>query len=221
MAYDPNDPNDKKIVDKLIKEAVDAALEEANVEHDANVKGLKDKNRELLGKLKAAEKGEGDPAEVARLEGEVEALTAKVKESEKALKGLTKERDELKTGFETESNFSRKLLVDNGLTEALVAANVGKQFLPAVKAMLAGQVTLKTEGDERKAFIGDKSLGDYIKEWSQGDDGKHYVSAPANGGAGANGGKAAEGKTMTRAAFEALGPAEQSKFSIEGGKLTE
>jgi hypothetical protein len=54
MAYDPNDPADKRIVDKLIKDAVDAALEEARTEHEAEVEGLRNKRTELLDKLKLA-----------------------------------------------------------------------------------------------------------------------------------------------------------------------
>ena len=76
------------------------------------------------------------------------------------------------------------------------------------------------EGDERKAFVGDKSLGDFIKEWSQGDDGKHYIAATPNGGAGAQGGKPSEGKTMSRTDYEA-NPAAHAAFFAEGGTLTD
>lgn len=223
MAYDPTDPADKKIVDKLIKDAVDAAITEAEGEHESAVAGLKKKNADLLKKIK--EGGEGDGADVAKLEEEVEALKGRVKESDKALKALTKERDDLKTVAETESKVAHNLLVENGLTEALVGNNVAKQFLPAVKAMLAPQVTIKTEGDSRKAVIGDKALGDFVKEWSQGDDGKHYVAAPSNGGGNAPGGQGSNGgKTMTRAAYEEMNksnPAGTAKFFSEGGTLTE
>lgn len=223
MAYDPNDPADKKIVDKLIKDAVEAAVSEAESEHESAISGLKKKNADLLKKIK--EGGDGDGADVAKLEEEVEALKAKVKDSEKTLKTLTKERDELKTVAETESKVSHNLLVENGLTEALVSNNVAKQFLPAVKAMLAPQVSIKTEGDNRKAVIGDKSLGDYIKEWSQGDDGKHYIAAPNNGGGNAPGGQGSNGgKTMTRTAYDDMNksnPAGVAAFFAEGGTLTE
>lgn len=223
MAYDPTDPADKKIVDKLIKDAVDSALSEAEAEHETAVTGLKKKNADLLKKIK--EGGDGDPAEVAKLEEEIDALKAKVKDSDKAVKSLTKERDDLKTTAETEAKVSHNLLVENGLTEALVSNNVAKQFLPAVKAMLAPQVSIKTEGDARKAVIGEKSLGDFVKEWSQGDDGKHYIAAPSNGGGGAPGGQGSNGgKSMTRTAYEAMNasnPATAAAFFAEGGTLTE
>ena len=77
-------------------------------------------------------------------------------------------------------------MVENGLTEALLAANVAPQFVEAAKAMLGKGVTVATDGDTRKAVVGDKSLGDYVKEWAASDSGKHFVSAPANGGGGSN-----------------------------------
>ena len=52
MAYDPKDPADKKIVDKLIADAVEAREAELAAEHDEAIKGLKDKNKELLAKVK-------------------------------------------------------------------------------------------------------------------------------------------------------------------------
>lgn len=223
MAYDPKDPADKKIVDGLIAEA----LAEAQAENDTATAGLKAKNTQLLTQLKKAEKGEGDPAEVARLEGELETAQTKLAETTKALKTATKAAETATAAHETEAAFSRRLLVDNGLTEALVANNVAPQFLPAAKALLAGQVTVKAEGDNRLAVVGDKSLGDFVKEWSQGDNGKPFVAAPGNGGGGAPGGKAGGGtgaKTMTRAAYNEANksdPTGVAKFFAEGGTLTE
>ncbi len=222
MAYDPKDPKDVAIVEGL----VEAALAEATTQFEADTAGLKAKNQQLLAKIAKGADGSADAGEVSRLEAEVETLTAKVKDSDKAIKTLTKERDTAAQGLESESAVTRKLLVDNGLTEALVAAKVAPQFLPAVKAMLAGQVTVKTDGENRLAVVGDKSLGDFVKDWSQGDDGKHYIAAPANGGSGAPGGKADGGgtKTMTRDAYNEMAksnPNGVGKFFSEGGTLTE
>lgn len=224
MAYDANDPADKKIMADAIKAAVDAAIAEATSEHEADVAGLKNKNKQLLDQIKKG--GEGDPAEITRLETEVETLKVKARDGEKTIKALTKERDETKTALDGETNFNRNLLVDNGLTEALVANKVAPQFLPAVKAMLAGQVTVKTDGDKRLAVVGDKALGDFVKEWSLGDDGKHYVAAPGNGGGGAPGGQGQQGsaKTMTRAAYNEMNttnPQGAAAFFREGGSLTD
>src|SRR5690348_9177329 len=126
MAYDAKDPADKKILD----DAVAAALAEAEAEHEAATTGLKTKNAQLIEKLKMG--GEGDPAEVARLEGEIETLNKSLKDTNKALTTAQKAAKEATEAFESESGVTRKLLVDNGLTEALISNNVAKQFLPAV-----------------------------------------------------------------------------------------
>ena len=191
MAYDPKDPNDVKTVQALIDAAVTAAVDTANEEHEAATAGLKAKTKELLGKLRKAESGEaGDPAEVARLEDELQKSQKALKDAEKSFGALTKEKEALAAERDKEAGFSKSLLVGNGLTDALVAAGVKKELLPATKALLKDQVTIKEDGDNRLVMVGDKSLGDFVKEWSQGDEGKHYVAAGENGGGGSGGGKA-------------------------------
>jgi hypothetical protein len=217
MAYDPKDPADKKIVDDLIA----AALADAEEKHEADIAGLKANNTRLKDQLKKANAGEGNAEEVVRLEAELATSQTKLKALEKDFAKTTKELGETKTAFESESAFTQKLLVDNGLTEALVAANVAKQFLPAAKALLAGQVVLKAEGDNRVAMVGDKKLSDFVGEWAKGEDGKHYVAAPANGGGGANGGtdKGGSGKTVDQAGFDAMRPQERAQFFEAGGTI--
>ena len=78
--------------------------------------------------------------------------------------------------------------MDNGLNDALLKAGVKPEMTKAVKALLSGQVTLKTEGENRIAFMGDKPLSDAVIEWAKSDEGKHFVAAPNNQGGGANGG---------------------------------
>ena len=50
--------------------------------------------------------------------------------------------------------------------------------------MLHGQCAI-TDG---KAMIGDKSLSEAVKEWSETDTGKAYTLAANNNGTGSNGG---------------------------------
>lgn len=219
MAYDPKDPADKKIVDDLIA----AALSEANEEHELSIAGLKKKNGELLAKLKDANKdGNGDPAEVSRLENELEVAQKQLKDTTKELNKTKGSLEETTKSLDTERGVSTDLLVDGGLTEALTKAKVAPDFMPAVKALLRPKAAIKVEGEDRKVFVGDKSLGDYIIEWSQGDEGKHYVSADINGGGGAGGNKVAgSGKTMTRAAFEAVPVDKRGAVLSSGVTLTD
>jgi len=208
MAFDPNDPADKKILAD--------AIEEANAAVAA-------KNAELLKELKEARKGKAiDPAELEKLEAKIDALEAEKKTLEKTAKDASKRAETAEELAKNESGFVQKLLVDNGLTEALVKANVAKQFLPAVKAMLSGQVALKVDGENRVAVVGDKPLADFVGEWAKGEDGKHYIAAPANGGGGAQGGtdKKASGKTVNQEGFNAMKPAERAAFFAEGGTIS-
>jgi len=210
MAYDPKDPADKKIVDKLIADAVEAREAELATEHEAAITGLKTKNKELLAKVKAG--GDGDPKAIEALENEIDANKTKIANLEKDARKAAKTIETLTGERDGERTAVSKLIVDGGLTEALTVAKVAPQFLPAAKALLQGRVTIKQDGEARTAMVGDKSLGDFVKEWSQGDEGKHYVAAPANGGGGAPGGQNPQGgnkPTMTRAAFNALPVAEQ------------
>lgn len=221
MAYDPNDPKDKAILDKAV---ADALAEQAET-HEQEIAGLKANRDRLKKDLDKARKGEGgdNSAEVERLEGELAKAQADLtkanndlKKANKTVETLTGERDGLN------KNLSN-LLIDQGLTAALTEAKVDTKFLPAVKAMLSPKVSLNGDGDDRRAVVGDKSLSDFVKEWSQGDEGKAYVSAAGNSGGGAGGsqGGGQGGKTWTRAEYDAADAGSRSAFFAEGGKLTD
>lgn len=221
MAYDPKDPADKKIVDGLIADA----LAEAGEQHEADVAGLKGKVTELRGKLAKAKAGEGtEGGDTDKLEGEVERLTGELKTAKKDLEKATKSLGEVTTERDGLNKNLEGVLIDQGLSAALTEHKVDTKFLPAVKAMLSPKVALKLEGNDRKAVVGDKSLGDYVKEWSQGDEGKAYVSAAGNSGGGAGGsqgGGQGGGKQWSRAEYDAKSQGERSAFFAEGGKLAD
>lgn len=213
MAIDLNDAE----VKKAIKDAADVAVTEATA-------GLVAKNQELLGKLKKAQKDSTiDPAEYQSVQEELSKANDKIAELTKVNKTALKEAETAKKALEGEAGFVSKLLIDNGLSDALLKAGVKPEMSKAVKAMLAGQVVIKVDGDKRNAMIGDKSLSEAVDEWSKSDEGKHFVAAPDNKGGGANGGGQDKGKvkTMTRVAFEALGANEKMAFTKEGGTLTQ
>src|ERR1051325_7243330 len=202
MAYDPKDPADKKIVDDLVA----AALADASDEHETATQGLKNKIAELRGKLAKAKTGEGDNADADKLEAEVERLSGELKQAKKDLGKATKDIETLSGERDGLDKNLTSVLVDQGLTSALTEAGVAPQFLPAVKALLGPQVALKDNGGKREAVAGDKPLGEFVKIWSQGDEGKTYISAAGNSGGGAGGsqgGKGGNGKTMTLTDYNA------------------
>ena len=161
---------------------MDLAIEEATIP-------LVKKKNELLAELKTARKNVENSGDVEKLQDKIESLetenTNLVKQNKEGTKAL-----ELATkNLENESGFTSKLLLDNGLTDALVKAGIAPQFLTAAKSMLSSQAKIVIDGDGRKAVIGDKDLSVAISDWANSDDGKHFVQAPANGGGGAEGGK--------------------------------
>lgn len=195
MAYDPNDPADVAIVNGLISTAVAAENTRLTEEHEAEIEGLRNKNTELLGKLRKArtEGGDGSAAEVERLENELSDVQGKLRKAESDLRTanrdlatVTSERDTANNDLTAEREISRNEFVNNRLTAELAAVNVGQHFLEDLTPSMARQVTVRDVNGERQAFVGDKALGDHIKEWAGTDKAKHYITAPANGGGGSN-----------------------------------
>ena len=217
MAYDPNDPNDKKIV----KDLIDKALADASAEHETEITGLKTKNTELLGRIK---KGDTSSAELEALEKQLETTQAELKQITKDHKKVVSELTETKATLDSESKFTHKLVGENGLTEALAKVGVAPQFMDAVKALLGPTVQVKIDGDTRKAVVGEKPVEAFVTEWAQGDTGKNFIAAANNSGTGGPGNKVPNqpaGKTLTRAAFEAMPVTEHAAFFSGGGTLTD
>lgn len=176
MPLDRNDPEVKALLEEAAAEATEA---------------LSAKNKELLAELRAAKaKAKGsdvDPEEHARLLTQVEELTGKLdkvtKDSARQIEKLTKDLTD-KDGALTQH------LIDGGLSSALAKAGVAPHFMDAAKAMLRGQAAIK----DGAAVIGDKPLADHVTEWAGTDQGKHFITAPANSGGGGQGGNGG-GKT--------------------------
>lgn len=198
-----------------IQAVIDSAIAEA-------VAGLKAKNSELLDKNKKLMKNqEIDPQTVVDLEKQIEQLQADLTASQKVSKDSVKTIDTLTKQLQSETGFTQKLLIDNGLTESLVKNGIAPQFLPAVKAMFSGQAQIVADGESRTARIGDKALNDYVKEWAASDEGKHFVIAPANSGGGSHGGTGGNTgtKTMSRSQFDASSQADRASFVKSGGTV--
>jgi alanyl-tRNA synthetase len=175
MAIDINDPE--------IKDAIKHAVEEAT-------RPLLDKRDELLNEVKQLRKGKQvSPEDLEKLENERDSYKEQLTKYEKDLKKANEAVSNIQKQLESESSFTQKLLVENGLTEALTKVGVtNPAFLKAVKSTLANQVQLVAEGDTRIAKVGDKALADFVNEWAKSEEGQYFVSAPANSGGGSSGG---------------------------------
>ncbi len=210
------------------KAAVAEAIEE-------ETRGLKAKRDELLGdnrKLKDAQKA---------LQTQMDALQETIDESEKAKANkdgdVVKVREQLEAKHAKEvkkltdqigemSGRMSRLVVANGLTEALTKSGVNGAYLEAASALIQtrNKIEIVDVDGVPQARIGDKDLGTFVGEWAKGEQGKFFTSAPGNSGGGAKGdnGKGNAGaKQMTRAAFDALPVDEKSRVSKEGVQLTE
>lgn len=204
---------------EISEEELSAKIAEAV---DSATGGLAKKNQELLAELKEARKGKAiDPAELDRLQSKIDSLESDLGLAQKAKKDQDKLLKQAQDALAAESGFTQKLLIDNGLTDALVKAGVANQFLPAVKAMFGSQAKIVAEGDARKALIGDKELTEFVSSWATSDEGKHYIAAPSNGGGGASGGYGGSSgqKVWTRERFDAASHYERSEFAKAGGKV--
>lgn len=173
-----------------VKAAIDAAVEKATAP-------LLAKRDELLGEVKKLRKGQQiDPADLERVENERDEIKAALAEANKAAKKAATEAEAARKALADAEGFTTKLLVDNGLGEALAKAGVTNPVhVKAAKAMLAGQVQITAEGDQKVAKLGDKALAEAIAEWAGGDEGKHFVTAPDTSGGGSQGGRGTPAKT--------------------------
>jgi hypothetical protein len=147
--------------------------------------------QDKLAKLEAAGAGAGgDPTKINELVSSTKTLY------EQKLATQQKKADErsakLQKALDDETAITRKLLIHDGLTKALVENGVGREFLKAAQSMLQASALVEDEGGERVAKIktvdGEKvDLAKYVADWASSDEGKPFVT-PAKGG-GAEGGQ--------------------------------
>lgn len=161
-----------------------------NIEElQASIEALQAKNRELLGELKVAKaKAKGaeiEPEQFATLQNELEEARTTIDKLNKTSKT---EAERLTAELAKKDGALQKMLIEGGLTEALAKSGVRPELMKAAKAMLQSQAAIKAEGDQYQALMGDKPLADAVAAWAASDEGKHFVSAPANSGGGAAGG---------------------------------
>lgn len=202
-------------LEELTQDKLDELLGKFDALEESN-KGLKAD----LFKAKAKAKGaEIDPDEYANLQQQVADLSSKLenegKHSKKEierLSNLTKEKDNALTTY----------LIEANLTDSLAKSKVKPELMDAAKALLKMQATIKAENGQYQAVIGDKALGEFIKEWATSDAGKHFVAADNNSGGGAQGGNSnSQNKTITRADFEAKSHVERANLAKEGFKVVD
>jgi hypothetical protein len=211
----------EKTVDELVSEAVAEAVAEVTAQFQDKEKELNRENAKW--RRLAQQKDVIDPSEVENLQTKIDELQSQLSASGKTQKEQAKLLKQTQDALASESGFTQRLLLDNGLTDALVKAGVATPMLHAVKAMLGSQAKVIVDGDARKAVIGDKDLTEFVTSWATTDEGKHFIAAPANGGGGASGGagNGSNAKVWTREKFDASSHYERSEFAKSGGKVVD
>lgn len=166
------------------KAAIKAAVEEAT-------SGLVAKRDELLAEVKQLKKGRQiDPADVEKLETDIDALKSQLTEAQKVAKRAAETAEKATKAQADAEGSVAKLLVDNGLTEALTKAGVtNPAYIEAAKAMLARDAVVVDDNGNKVAKIGDKALAEAVGEWAGSDKGKHFVTAADVSGGGSQGGR--------------------------------
>lgn len=153
-----------------------------------DVSGLKNKNAELIRKLKEAEKRATDAeaeneelAERASAGDELTKLQREFAKLQKTLTDVTAERDTLAGDLRTTR-------VDSAISAAIASGNVRPEMVEAVEAIMHRKV----QYEDGEATINGASIQDFAKSYF-GKDGAHFVRAADNSGAdgqGNNGSKA-------------------------------
>lgn len=154
-----------EIKDLLESEEGKAALAKAI---EAETQGLKTKRDELL---EANRKLRND---LADRQSEMSKTNARLTQAETAV---------------------QKLVVDNGLTEALTRAKVAPEFLEAARALIKAREEIVIGDNEGKpvALVGEQALSVFVEDWARSDQGRPFIAPAGNSGGGAGGAGAASG----------------------------
>lgn len=200
---DTNSPEFKQAVAEAAKAAADEATE-----------GLRNKNAELLGKLKKAQKDSAiDPADLEAAERERDEWKDKATAAEKTAKKATTDLEaERKARGDIDAAYSNSIR-DAALAEQLAKAGVTDPVLQkAAKALLGSGLQVVDENGARVVKAGEVALDKHITEWAGSDEGKRFVTAPDHNGGGSQGGR---GGNSNQPQGNAAGTRDEAKARAE------
>lgn len=155
--------------------------------------------------------------DASKVGGEIDV---KLKEQRESITAIhEKELGKFKSSLEEKDNLIQFHVKDSALNRAIAESNIDRRFVPAVEAMMKSKI--KLEGTE--VYLNEKPISQAFKEWTESEDGKHYIAAQSNAGGGTNATKSGAGaaKTMPRSDFATMSPSQQMEASKSGIKLTD
>lgn len=202
------------------KADVDAAIAAAKEAQDEKNRELLAEVKDLKNKLRATQ--EIKPEDLTAAEARAEKAEAALKEAQKQITGLTKERDTAVKALETESGAARAYALEAEITDAIAKGNVVPALVPALKAMVQQQAKAELVDGKYAVQIGDKPAREFISSFLDSDDGKAFRAAGGNSGGGAPGGSGGgSAKTISQADFNALDAKGRASFMSSGGTINE
>lgn len=164
-----------------------------------DVSGLKNKNRELHAKLKAAE-ARAEKAEEERDEAAESARADAGSELDKANRRITKLEKDLESANARAAESDKSLRdhkANGALATAIASANVDAEDVAMLTKALRADIDFDETGEPT---IEGKSIATFAKSYFEGA-GKKYVRAADHNGGGATGSEGAKPLRMTKENF--------------------
>lgn len=201
---------------EFTKAQLDEAVAKAVAKSEEGVAGLKAKISELMDETKEERRKRQEvEAKIAEQEELEERAKLEAKgEYDKILEKERAKRTEAENKAQKAEAARRQTIVDRELTESLVKANVAPHLLRLVKNDLLAKATVEGEGDDLKAVVEGKNLGDFVTEWAGTDEGKNFIAAPNSSGGGASGGSSG-GSGANPFSKDSFNLTEQAKLARE------
>lgn len=167
--------------------------------NDEDLTGLKNKVKELLGAVKAAN-DRADKAERDREEAAETASNANATELERAVKRAEKAEKAAQEAADREVQANKGLRTykaETAIAQSLAANNVDSKHSSLLTKALKADIEYTEAGDP---MIEGKPIDAYLKGYFA-KDGLSYVRAADNSGGGSTGGQGSQGAVMTRENF--------------------
>ena len=169
----------KELIQAEVQKAV-AGLQAKNSELLGSIKDLKTKNSTLQSEIDNYTQAEAEAKQKALLQSEDKEKVIKELQSQ-----FAKKETEYLTQLEAANKAKDNFIIDNKIQDALAKAGIKSELinptLMLVKNMneaslVDGEVIIKGQG-----------LGEFIKEFTENDFGKYYLSAKGTTGGGSEG----------------------------------
>lgn len=195
-----NEPNDdiQAKIDAAVKKATEG-LSAKNAELLSEVKKERAARREVESKLdgvdlesvkKFIEGAEQAELDQKKKDGKWDEILA-ARDEAHAAKYQTMETKLTERATRAE-DFAKGVLIDGQLAQALAQANIAPHYAKAATALVKGQIQVRSDDD---AYLvpyvdvdgSEMSVADFVRVWSESEEGKYFVQAPANNGGGMNG----------------------------------